>query len=234
VLKTPAKNRIISDIAKPLAFVSIAAVGISIGFFTPLKQYLTIDVIRNFAETLGVWGPIVLLAIGALGPLLFLPRWPVCFMGGMLYGVLWGALLGNTASLFGAWVHYATAKSLVSDSSEKLLKRFNLNPRKLRNVNSFWTIFILRVVPISNSAATNVLAGALKISTKSYLTASFCGMIPTTIMYATWGNLMKKPDPQFYFIAVSILVIVIIATIVIRHFISIKPSQTIEEATPIK
>jgi uncharacterized membrane protein YdjX (TVP38/TMEM64 family) len=227
----PIKRIINSDVAKPLSFVAIAIIGIFIGLFTPLKQYLTIDAIRGFAETLGAWGPITLLAIGALGPLMFLPRWPICFMGGMLYGVFWGALIGNIASLLGAWLHYTTAKSLVSDSSEKLLKRLNLDLGKLHGRNSFWTVFILRVVPISNSSATNLLAGALKISTKSYLAASFCGMIPTTIMYASWGKLMKKPSPECYVIAVGILALIIIATIVIRRFVSTKPSQTIN--TPL-
>ena len=216
------KRPIYSDIAKPLTFAVIALLGICVGFFTPLKGYLTIDSIRSFAETLGVWGPITLLIIGAIGPLLFLPRWPVCFISGMLYGLIWGTLIGNIASLLGAWIHYITAKKLVAESSEKLLRKFNLDINKLRDMNSFWVIFILRAVPVSNSAATNILAGALNISTQSYLLSSFLGMIPSTIMYVAWGKLMKKPEPQFYAVAVGILALMIAATIVVRHFISRK------------
>ena len=211
---------IVRDIAKPLVFVALAIVGICIGLFTPLRQHLNIDSIRTFAETLGIWGPVVLLIIGALSPILFLPRWPVCFISGMLYGVLWGTLIGNCASLLGAWIHYLTAKTLVANSSQKLLNKFNLDINRLRDMNSFWAIFILRAVPISNSAATNVLAGALKISTRSYLLASFLGMIPSTIMYAAWGKLMKKPSPEFYVVAVAVLAIMIIATLVVRRFMS--------------
>ncbi len=219
---TTEKSFISRDIAKPLSFVALAIIGICIGFFTPLKEYLTIDSIRSFAETLGLWGPVTLLVIGAIAPLLFLPRWPICFISGMLYGVIWGTVIANFASLLGAWIHYVTAKKLVSDSSEKLLNKFNLNINKLRDMNSFWAIFILRAVPVSNSAATNVLAGALKISTVSYLLASFLGMIPSTIMYVAWGKLMKKPDPEFYAVAVGIVAIMIIATIAVRRFISKK------------
>ncbi|MCK5528815.1 MAG: TVP38/TMEM64 family protein [Kiritimatiellae bacterium] len=214
------RSMLMRDIAKPLIFVALAIVGICIGLFTPLKHHLNIDSIRTFAETLGVWGPLTLLIIGALSPILFLPRWPVCFISGMLYGVLWGTVIGNCASLLGAWIHYITAKSLVADSSQKLLNKLNLDINRLRDMNSFWAIFILRAVPISNSAATNVLAGALKISTRSYLLASFLGMIPSTIMYAAWGKLMKKPSPEFYVVAVAVLAIMIIATLVVRRFIS--------------
>lgn len=213
------------NIAKLLTFVALAIIGICIGFFTPLKQYLTIESIKSFAETLGVWGPVTLLAIGAVGPLLFLPRWPVCFISGMLYGLFWGTVIGNCASLLGAWIHYITAKSLVSDSSEKLLQKFKLDIKKLRDMNSFWAIFILRAVPISNSAATNVLAGALKISDSSYLSASFLGMIPSTIMYVVWGKLMKKPEPQFYAIAVGVLALMIMATLIIKKIFLTKSRQ---------
>lgn len=222
----PQKTPFSRDIAKPLAFVAIAIIGICIGFFTPVKQHLTIESIRSFAETLGIWGPITLLAIGAISPLMFLPRWPVCFIGGMLYGLFWGSVIGNIASLLGAWIHYITAKKLVAESSEKLLTKFNLGKSRLRNTNSFWAIFILRAVPISNSAATNVLAGAMNISTRSYLLASFLGMIPSTLMYVAWGKLMKKPEPLFYAIAVGVLVIMIIATTVARYLINKKTTQT--------
>ena len=223
--KSTRKQLISSDIAKPLFFAALAIIGICIGFFTPLKQYLTIDSIRDFAETLGVWGPVALLIIGTIAPLIFLPRWPVCFIGGMLYGIFWGTVIGSFASLSGAWLHYITAKSLVSDSSEKLLKKFNLDINKLRDMNSFWVIFIARAVPISNSAVTNVLAGALKISNRSYILASFFGMIPSTLMYVAWGKLMKKPDPLFYAVAVIALIIMIIATIAVRHFIRNKETK---------
>ncbi len=208
------------DIARPVIFVLIVCIGIGVGFFTPLKHYLTIDRISAFAENLGAWGPVILLIIGTISPLLFIPRWPVCFVGGMLYGIFWGTIIGNVASILGAWLHYKTAKSLVSDSSAKLLGKFNLDVNKLRTMNSFWVIFILRAVPISNSAATNLLAGMLKISTGNYLLSSFLGMIPSTIMYAAWGKLMKKPDPIYYLIAPALLIIIIISTIIVRHYIT--------------
>jgi hypothetical protein len=42
---------------------------------------------------------------------------------------------------------------------------------------------------------------------------------------------MKKPSPEFYVIAVGILALIIIATIVIRRFVSTKSAQTI--TTPL-
>ena len=78
-----------------------------------------------------------MLVYGALGPLLFLPRWPVCFVGGMLYGIVWGSVIGNVAGLLGAWLHYTVSLFLVSDSSEHLLHKFHLDAAKMKMTAAF-------------------------------------------------------------------------------------------------
>jgi len=201
-----------------LVFGVLAFVCISISLFTPLRQFLSIEVIREFSGKLGVWGPVVLVLLGAFGPLLFLPRWPICFVGGMLYGILWGSIIGNVAGLLGCWVHYGTSRFLVSTSSDQLLRKFHMDAAKLRR-NPFWVIFILRAVPISNSAMTNVLAGALKISVSSYLVSSFLGMIPSSIMYASWGKLMKKRDPGLFILALGILLAMMFGAVLARRYV---------------
>ena len=208
-----------------LAFLGIALLGIAAARFTPLRDYLTVEGVRGLSARLGWWGPLALMAAGTVGPLFLLPRWPVCFAGGMLYGVVWGAVLGNVAGLLGCWVHFLSARKLVSTSSRRVLSRFDFDPETLTPRKAFWTLFLLRAFPLSNSAATNILAGALRISTRTYLTASFIGMIPSSLMYASWGKLMKKPDPAFYALAVGILVVMVAGTALARHLLFGRPDE---------
>lgn len=202
-----------------LAFLGVALLGLAAARFTPLRDYLTVEGVRDLSARLGWWGPFVLAVAGTVGPLFLLPRWPVCFAGGMLYGVIWGAVLGNVAGLLGCWVHYLSARKLVSAGSRRVLNRFDFDPDTLSPGKAFWALFLLRAFPLSNSAATNILAGALRISTRTYLIASFLGMIPSSLMYASWGKLMKKPDPVFYALAVGILVVMVAGTALARHLL---------------
>lgn len=190
-------------------FVFIAIAGLAISYSTPMRDYMNVASIRALSLRLGYWGPILLLCAGAVAPQFFLPRWPICFLAGLLYGVVWGSILANVASAIGAWFHYLSAKVLVSASSQRLLKKCNLDPEKIPDNKVFLSVFLLRAFPLSNSAATNVLAGALKLSTSSYFTATFLGMIPSTVMYAAWGKLLKKPGSEFYWLAVISLTIVV-------------------------
>ena len=208
-----------SGLGKLLVFLLIALAGIAISIFTPLRQYLTIESVREFSRELGARGPAALLIFGAFGPLFFLPRWPVCFAGGMLYGIVWGSVIGNVAGLAGVMLHYAASRFFVSTGSERLLKKFHMDPSRLRKENAFWIIFLLRAIPVSNSAMTNVLAGALKMSVGSYIVSSFLGMIPSTVMYAAWGKLMKKPDADLFILALGILLTMMLGTLAARRYV---------------
>ncbi len=201
---------------KLIIFAGLVVAGILISTLTPIRHMLTVENIQQFAKTIGWWGPAVLFFYGLLGPILFLPRWPVCFLGGMLYGIVIGSILANFATAAGAFLHYLTSHYLVSPSSSKLLLRLKIDPDKLTSSRLFWLILMLRVFPLSNSAATNVLAGALRMKKTSYLLSSFLGMIPSSILYASWGRLMRKPEPKYYFFAVGFLILLSVGTMLVR------------------
>lgn len=210
-------------------FLALALIGLAVGYFTPLRDYLDTESIRQLADRLGYWGPVVLLVIGTLAPVLFLPRWPVCFLAGLLYGVVWGSLLANVAGVLGAGLHFLVARRLLADSSKRVLNTWSLDPDRIPGDKAFLVIFLLRAFPLSNSAATNVLAGALKISWVSYLAATFLGMIPSTVMYASWGKLMKRPGPEFYYLAVALVGFIVLGAYLARRFL---PEQMLKEEAP--
>jgi uncharacterized membrane protein YdjX (TVP38/TMEM64 family) len=133
--------------------------------------------------------------------------------------LVWGTAVAAVATVLGAWFHFSFAKILVSTSADRLFRRFELTRSTLSSKNSFWIVFLLRVFPLSSSAATNVLAGSLNLSTPAFLTASFVGMIPSTMLYTTWGTLMKMPEPRFYAVAVAILVLMVAGTSIAARFL---------------
>ena len=105
------------------AFLLFAVAAVLLSRFTPLGEWLTMEKVRRTAEGLGVWGPLVIAAVGIFSPLLFLPRWPVAFVSGLLYGIFWGTALATTASTLGAWLHFLQARTLLSGYSAALLRR---------------------------------------------------------------------------------------------------------------
>ena len=208
-----------SGIKPLLIFTAIALTCLAVCCFTPLREEFTVDRISDLARRLGVWGPVVLTGIGIVSPLLFLPRWPVAFVGGILYGIVWGSVLANCASTVGALLHFWMAKGLLGPTSERLLQRSRIRPGAIPREKAFIALFLLRAFPLSSFVVTNLLAGALKVQPWTYLTSSFLGMIPSTIMYAAWGKLLKKPSAGTYITAVALLVLLLAGTWFARkHF----------------
>lgn len=204
-------------IKRLVGFVLVAIACLVVGYFTPAREWLSVDAIRGYAGKLGAWGPVVIVAAGIFTPLLFIPRWPVAFVGGLLYGVVWGSIIANIASTIGAWLHFLLARTMLRPMADKLRRRYGIHAATASREKVFTAIFLLRAFPLSNFVATNLLAGALQIRIGTYLAATFLGMIPSTLMYAAWGKLMKKPEPAYFVLAVGILALLAAGTLVAQR-----------------
>jgi uncharacterized membrane protein YdjX (TVP38/TMEM64 family) len=203
-----------------LGFLVLALICLAAGYFTPLKKFFEVKYISDFVVSLGIWGPAFIIAAGIVTPILFIPRWPIAFVGGLMYGIFWGSILANIASTIGAYLHFMLAKTLLSPMAERLRHRYGIHASNVPQDKVFAALFFLRAFPLSNFVATNLLAGAMKIRTNTYLSASFLGMIPSTIMYAAWGKLMKKPSTEYYVLAIAIMVILVAGTLMAQKLFS--------------
>jgi uncharacterized membrane protein YdjX (TVP38/TMEM64 family) len=199
----------LASILKRMAlFLLLALGGLAISHFTPHGGKLTVDGLSDWAGRLGAWGPAILIAAGILTPLAFMPRWPIAFVAGLLYGLVGGTLLSTAASTLGAWLHFHLSRSLLAPVTRRVLRKTNLERYRLPKEHEFTAILLLRAFPLSNFVLTNILSGALGLNVRRYVLASFLGMIPSSLMYAAWGKLLKKPSGEFYVVAVLTLVFV--------------------------
>lgn len=195
------------------AFIVLSLVFLALSLLTPAREWFHMDRIGRWSSSLGAWGPVILLAAGALTPLLFIPRWPIAFVAGLLYGTLWGSLLANVASTIGALTNYAMSRGLLAPFSARILRRRAASLLEIPAEKSFLALLFLRAFPLSNFVATNILAGTLRIPLRTYVSATFLGMIPSTLMYAAWGKVMKKPSAGFYAVALLTLLFIVGGTV---------------------
>lgn len=199
---------------KLLALAVVALGLLSLGFLPGVRELFKPEKIEQVVASLGIWGPGVIFALGVFTPLLFLPRWPIAVVSGLLYGVVWGTVLANTSSVLGALLHYAAARSTLGGPVHRWIER----KRGSAHVpwpasKSFTAIFFLRAFPLSSFVATNILAGSLKIPWRIYLMASFLGMLPTTLMYTSCGKAVKNPGAGIYAVALASLVFLVAGTL---------------------
>ena len=208
------------------SFVLLTALFCGVSLLTPVRGWFTVERVSDLAARAGVWGPVVIGVAALVTPFLFLPRWPIALVCGLLYGIGWGSLLANVASTAGAVAHYAFARTLLAPSSERLLRRYGMDRLDVPSDKAFVVLIFLRAFPLSNFVATNLLAGALRVRARTYVVASFLGMIPSTLLYAAWGKMLKQQTKGFYALAGVTLVVLVAGTLAaqrwflpwLRHF----------------
>ena len=202
-------------------FLLVAVIGIVVSHVTALREHLTAEEISRLAGQLGPWGPLAIIAFGIIMPLLFLPRWPLAMVCGMVYGIGGGLVLANVASTAGAWIQFVMARHLLAPAAQRvrkhsILARFRIPPDRV-----FPALVLIRAFPLSNFVATNLLAGSMRVRPGTFIVSSLLGMIPSTLLYVSWGKLLKKPSPAFYALAIGLVVLIAIATLLLqRHAVN--------------
>ncbi len=140
----------------------------------------------------GVWGELLFLAVGAAVTAAGVPRQTVAFLGGYAFGAALGIALGLAAQLLGCAASYGWARLLGRDWAERRMAgRFGHRLRPLRDAlaeNPFQATLALRLLPVGNNLALNLLAGMAALKPLPFLAGSALGYLPQTVVFALLGK----------------------------------------------
>lgn len=140
----------------------------------------------------GLRGEAVFLLIGVALTAAGAPRQGIAFLAGYAFGALIGTALALVAQLGGCAVAFAWARLIGRGWAERRLAgRFGHRLRPLRDQLAgapFSATLALRLLPIGNNLALNLLAGMSGIAVLPFLAASALGYLPQTIIFALLGK----------------------------------------------
>jgi uncharacterized membrane protein YdjX (TVP38/TMEM64 family) len=140
----------------------------------------------------GLWGEALFLLAGTAATAAGLPRQAVAFLGGYAFGATIGTALALLAQLLGCAASFGWARLLGRDwAARRLEGRFGrrLRPLHDRLVSSpFRATLALRLLPVGNNLALNLLAGLSSVRLAPYLAASALGYLPQTLVFALLGD----------------------------------------------
>ena len=148
--------------------------------------------VDHYIRGQGLLGETIFLLAGAAASAAGLPRQGVAFLGGYAFGAVAGTGLGLAAQLLGAAIAFFWARLVGRDWAERRLAgRFGRRLRALRDAlaaNPFDTTLALRLLPVGNNLALNLLAGMAGIAAAPFLAASAIGYLPQTLVFALLGK----------------------------------------------
>lgn len=115
-------------------------------------------------------------------------------IAGFLFGPWVGGIATAISATIGSLGYYYAAKSALGDS---LRRKAYADPRARQwreglEKDAFWYLLGLRVPPVMLFVGISALAGVAAVPVRSYLAATFFGVLPSATVYAAIGSGLEQ------------------------------------------
>lgn len=168
--------------------------------FGPLGEWLTLDRLVGYGETLGdsPLEPLIVLGGITLGSVLMVPVTLMVVAVALLYNTLLGFAYAFGGCLLGAMAGYLAGMLLGKDMLRNLAgRRINRLSRALAR-QGVLAMAVVRNLPVAPFGLVNVIAGASHIRFRDYVLGTALGMFPgvlaITLLGDSLGRLVREPN----------------------------------------
>lgn len=146
----------------------------------------------DWIESVGVWGPVVLMVLYAAIVPLLLPGLPLTLAAGFLFGVLPGTVYVVVGETIGSIAPFLIARRHLSKRLEKrVLSHPRLRALSAAVAHEGWRfVLATRVVPFFPYKLSNYAFGLTPLSLKGFLYGTFFGLIPISLLNVYLGSLI--------------------------------------------
>jgi uncharacterized membrane protein YdjX (TVP38/TMEM64 family) len=162
--------------------------------FVPLQEFP--EQFKKHLGSLGFGRYVALTGIFVVACLLMIPVTPISLAAGMLFGfamglatIAVGSILGPALTFFvgkflgRGWITATIAKNRTLGAIDRAVAD-----------QGFKIIFLARLSPFVPYGVMNYMLSLSRVSFVVYITATFLGVLPTTVAYAYLGSLAENPE----------------------------------------
>ncbi|WP_422372396.1 TVP38/TMEM64 family protein [Hoeflea sp.] len=188
------------DTAKPVwkkfLPIGVVAVGLGAGYAAGLQDYLSLSALANQRDTLKAFvadhrigsalGFVVLYALAVAFS--FPAASILTIFSGFLFGWLLGGALTAVAATLGATAIFLAAQSAFGDVLRKRAGPFAAKLADGFAKDAFGYLFVLRLAPVFPFFIMNIAPAFFDIRLRTYVSATFLGILPGTFAYAWLGQ----------------------------------------------
>ena len=115
-------------------------------------------------------------------------------LGGFLFGLVLGTLMVVTSATIGAVIIFLIAKTALGESLREKAGPFYNKVAKNMNDNAFQYMLFTRFVPVMPFFMANILPALFNVKLRSYVIATFFGIIPGTAVFVNIGRGLANID----------------------------------------
>ncbi|WP_420406755.1 TVP38/TMEM64 family protein [Hoeflea sp.] len=181
---------------KKLVPIAIVAAGLGAGYAAGLQDYLSLaalaeqrDTLRSFVADHRIGSALGFVALYALAVAFSFPAASILtIFSGFLFGWLLGGVLTAIAATTGASAIFLAARSAFGDVLRKRAGPFAAKMADGFAQDAFGYLFVLRLAPVFPFFIMNIAPAFFDIKLRTYVAATFLGILPGTFAYAWLGQ----------------------------------------------
>lgn len=175
----------------------ITLLGLLVLFFSfRLDKYLTYTSLQAHQALLISWtkahyftSVIIFMSVYTLAVAVSVPgALFLTLAGGFLFGVVWGAILVIISATVGATILFFALRTSLGNWVAKSASHWIDLMRQGFQKNAFSYLLTLRLVPLFPFWVVNIVPALLDVDAKTFILATFFGIIPGSIVYVMVGN----------------------------------------------
>jgi len=166
------------------------------------------DVLINFIRNFGVFSYFAFFLIVVLEVVVApIPGAIIYTVGGILFGPLLGGTLALVANIIGSVIAFYIGKKIILDE-EAIKKKDRLD--KMVSKYGGYSIFLLRVNPLTSSDIFSFLAGVLRMDFKKFILGTTLALAPLVYLQSYLGEeIFLKSKALFSVLIIASIVYVI-------------------------
>lgn len=217
---------------KFLKYLALLALISAAGYFLArphLAILFNVEQMRNFIESFGPWGPVVLIILQASQVLIAPIPGPVTgAAAGYAFGVFWGTIYGFIGLAIGSTIAILAAKvygrPFVEDVlADETMDKFDY----LADEHGFLPFFLLFLLPGFPDDAICFLAGLTDIDTRKLILMASFGRVPGLLSLTVFGNSLALGNMKVVVITGIIVILVSAGAWYARETV-VKPGEDVK------
>ncbi len=191
-----AQSRSTAGRAKRFAPIAVLLCGLGLGYFFGLHEFLTFealvehrDMLKAYVmENLVLSSVIFLLVYTAATAFAFPAASLLTILGGFVFGWFLAGTLTAFAATLGASIIFLAARTALGDFLQKMAGPGVSKLAHSFEENAFGFLLVLRLAPIFPFFVVNIAPALFNVSLRTYVAATFIGILPGTYAYAYLGQ----------------------------------------------
>lgn len=175
-------------------------------FRSKLFSMFTVEEIQSFVSSFGIFAPLIYILILTIAIIVSqIPNIPLTITSGIIFGPFLGGIYSLIGGMLGSIACFFISKTLGMSVMKKIFGKTLYFCDRCNDKYIGLVVFITRLFPFFSFDVISYGAGLTNMRFKTFLIATFFGMIPMTFLFTYAGGFVLV-DPRIAFILSMILI----------------------------